>query len=76
MLGVTWLVFQPLLMLGVYSFVFSYVFEARWGTQAGSRGEFGLFLFSGIIVYSIFAQCLTEAPSLVLPAWLKGLLVR
>ena len=40
-LGVLWSLIQPLLMLMVYTFVFSIVFRARWGVETGgSRGAF------------------------------------
>jgi lipopolysaccharide transport system permease protein len=65
-LGGVWLFIQPLLMLAVYTFVFSVVFEARWGPQEGGQAHFALFLFSGIILYTIFSECVNEAPGLVL----------
>ena len=54
-------------MLGVYTFVFSTVFKARWGDleQAGSLG-FAINLFAGLITYNIFAECATQAPMLIL----------
>ena len=41
-LGVLWSFFNPLFMLAVYTFVFSVVFQARWGGGspfAGRRWE-------------------------------------
>jgi lipopolysaccharide transport system permease protein len=54
-------------MLGVYTFVFSQVFEARWGTL-GSDGPLGfaINLFAGLIVFNLFAECINRAPTLVL----------
>ncbi len=43
MLGMSWAVFEPLVQLAIYAFVFSFVFRARWGTgmaEDASRGEF------------------------------------
>jgi len=64
-LGRCWVVIQPLLLLSVYTFVFSVVFEARWGSSEASgvgRYEFALFLFSGILLFSIFSECVNAAP--------------
>ena len=66
-LGWGWSLLTPLMMLGVYTFVFSTVFKARWGDleQAGSLG-FAINLFAGLITYNIFAECATQAPTLIL----------
>ena len=36
LMGLAWSFFNPLLMLAVYTFVFSVVFGARWGTGVPS----------------------------------------
>ena len=53
-------------MLAVYTFVFSVVFRAKWGGGNGSRTEFALILFVGMIVFNLFAECFTRAPGLIL----------
>jgi lipopolysaccharide transport system permease protein len=67
-LGIFWSMFQPLLMLSVYTFVFSFVFKTRWrpGAAAESQGEFALVLFAGLMVFNLFAECINRAPGLVL----------
>lgn len=65
-LGIVWSLFNPILLLAVYTFVFSVVFKARWGADTGSKGEFAVILFAGMIVYGLFAECLNRAPTLVL----------
>jgi lipopolysaccharide transport system permease protein len=65
-LGMLWSFFNPVLMLAVYTFVFSVVFQARWGTGGGSKAEFALILFAGMLVFNLFAECITRAPSLIL----------
>ena len=67
LLGWGWSLLNPLLMLGVYTFVFSTVFKARWPDlqQAGSLG-FAINLFTGLIVFNLFAECVSKAPTLVL----------
>lgn len=65
-LGMFWSFFNPILMLGVYTFVFSVVFNARWGAGGGSKTEYALVLFAGLIVFSLFSDCVGRAPSLIL----------
>ncbi len=66
-LGLTWSFFNPLLMLAVYTFVFSIVFKARWGVEGqGSKSEFAIILFVGLIIHAFFSECLNRAPTLIL----------
>ncbi|MBK8015758.1 MAG: ABC transporter permease [Betaproteobacteria bacterium] len=65
-LGIVWSFLTPLLMLAIYTFVFSFVLKARWGAETGSKTEFALFLFAGLIVHGLFAECVVRAPSLIL----------
>lgn len=66
-LGLAWSFFNPLLMLGVYTFVFSVIFNSRWVTGAHeSRVQFALVLFVGMIVHGLFADVLNRAPGLIL----------
>ncbi len=66
LLGLFWAVLTPLLMMAVYTFVFSVVFQARWGTSTGGKAEFALLLLSGLILFTIFSDCLARAPGLML----------
>jgi lipopolysaccharide transport system permease protein len=66
-MGLAWSFFYPVLMLGVYTFVFSVVFKARWGTGGEeSKANFAIILFVGMIVHSLFAECVNRAPGLIL----------
>jgi len=65
-MGLAWSFFNPVLMLAVYTFVFSVVFKARWGGGSDSKTEFALLLFAGLIVFNLFAECFNRAPSLIL----------
>jgi lipopolysaccharide transport system permease protein len=64
--GIFWSFLNPVFMLIVYTFVFSVVFKARWSSGGDSKTEFALILFSGLIVYSFFSECVNRAPSLIL----------
>ena len=65
MLGLFWSFFNPILMLTIYTFVFSVIFKARWGSGGESRFEFALILFAGLIVFNLFAECVNRAPTLI-----------
>jgi lipopolysaccharide transport system permease protein len=67
-LGIVWSLITPILMLSVYAFVFSVVFEARWGQlgRASPPGEFALTLFAGLIPFTVFSEVVNRAPSIVL----------
>jgi len=66
-LGIIWAFIQPLLLLVVYTFVFTVVFKAKWGVIANeSRAEYALTIFCGMVIYGIFSECVARAPSLIL----------
>lgn len=65
-MGLLWSVLNPILMLAIYTFVFSVVFQARWGEVGESRGQFAVVLFAGLIVHGLFAEVLNRSPQLVL----------
>ena len=65
-LGILWSVLNPVLMLAVYTFVFSAVFQSRWSGSGEAKTEFALLLFAGLIVFNFFAECFNRAPGLVL----------
>jgi lipopolysaccharide transport system permease protein len=67
MMGLAWSFFSPVLMLVVYTLVFSGVFKARWGVPGEeSKADFAIILFTGLIVHGLFAECINRAPGLIL----------
>ncbi len=65
-IGVSWSFINPLLMLAVYTFFFSVVFQAKWGINTSqNKADFAIILFVGLIVHALFAECINRAPSLV-----------
>jgi len=66
LLGGAWALVLPLLMLCVYTFVFSVVLQGRWqGANDGGAG-FAMRVFTGMLLFGIFAECVNEAPALLL----------
>ena len=66
LLGVGWTLLNPLMMLAVYTFVFSTIFKSRWPDlqQAGPLG-FAINLFTGLIVFNLISECIGRAPTLI-----------
>lgn len=65
-MGLMWSFLNPVLMLAVYTFVFTVVFRARWGGESDSQSEFAVVLFAGMIIHGLFAECANRAPGLIL----------
>lgn len=66
-LGLVWSFVTPLLMLIVYTFVFSIIFKARWGNNLSDNSQtgFALTLFTGLIAFNVFSECVSRAPGLI-----------
>ena len=63
-LGFFWTFVNPLLLLGIYTFVFTVVLG---GTRAGARSEpYALFLFCGILPWTWFQSSLLESCSVLI----------
>ncbi|MBW6521016.1 MAG: ABC transporter permease [Desulfoarculaceae bacterium] len=63
-MGLAWSFFNPVFMLMVYTFVFSEIFNARWGGD-DSKTLFAVLLFVGLIVLNLFVEVLNRAPGLI-----------
>ena len=63
--GIFWSFINPLALLTIYTFVFSVVFEAKWGVGNESKTQFAVLLFAGMIVHGLFTETLIRAPSLM-----------
>lgn len=65
--GLAWSFFTPLVLLGIYTLVFSGVFKATWaGDTAQSTVSFAVILFTGLIAFTFVGDCLNRAPMLIL----------
>lgn len=65
--GLAWSFLHPILMLAIYTFVFSVVFKARWGVGSmDSKTQFAILVFVGMIVQGLFSEVVNRAPSLIL----------
>lgn len=70
-LGILWSLITPLFLLLIYTFVFGAIFKSKWPTPtdteaANSLAEFAIILFTGLVIFQLFADVVTRAPSVIL----------
>lgn len=66
-LGMLWALLNPLLLLVVYGFVFSYLFPPRWAATGNAADiPFAILLFAGIMIHQYMAESLMRAPTTIL----------
>lgn len=66
-LGVIWSVLNPLFMLAIFAVVFGVIFRAKFtGHPNEGPGDFALQLFAGLLMFNVFAECISRAPNLML----------
>ena len=66
-LGFTWAVLNPVLMLGIYSFIFGFVFKARV-PGASTTFSYAIWMISGFVPYLAIADGLTTTAGSVVNA--------
>ena len=66
-LGFLWSIINPILLLLIYTFIFSVVFKARWRPTDENMplGEFAITLFAGLIPFNLFSEVVNRAPTMV-----------
>lgn len=75
MFGVLWIFLSPLLMLGIFAFVFGQIFASRWPQQPDGL-PFWLTLYAGLIVFNVFADAVSRSPGSVrgYPSYVKKII--
>ena len=67
LLGITWALLTPLMMLGAYTLVFVGVFKARWpGAEEAGGLAFALNIFAGLMVFNLFSEVIGRSPNLII----------
>ncbi len=64
-LGWLWAIFGPLLMLTVYTYIFSSAIGLRSSAAAHGVANYSLQIFVGLIVFNLFAEVAYRAPALL-----------
>lgn len=73
--GVFWVFLSPLLMLGIFAFVFGEIFQSRWPDNADGL-PFWLVLYVGLLIFNVFAEAVSRAPAAVRsnPSYVKKII--
>ena len=64
-LGFAWAALTPLLMLTIYTIVFSAVFDAKWGVETDNRFAFAMALFCGLIIINMAIEVTNRSVVLI-----------
>lgn len=65
-LGLVWSFLNPLLMLGLYVFVFGYIFGGSFGVIAHeTRVDYALGIFLGLTFFGLIAEVVSMAPLII-----------
>lgn len=64
-LGFFWALLTPFFMLVMYTFIFSFIFKAKWNIEFDSKFSFSIILFSGLMVFNIFSDSISRASGLI-----------
>lgn len=68
-LGFLWSFVHPLMLLGVYTFVFTYVFQPARGDDVD---PYALYLFCGLLPWTWFSSGLSRAPTANTRGWSRS----
>jgi lipopolysaccharide transport system permease protein len=64
-IGILWSFITPLMMLIIYTFVFSVVFKAKWNVDTESQTSFSIVLFVGLIIHNFFSEVVNKSPAVI-----------
>lgn len=64
-LGMLWSIIVPILMLIIYTFVFSEIFQAKWGANTSDKYEFALVLFCGLSAFNMVSEVMNRSAYLI-----------
>lgn len=65
--GSLWSILNPLLMLVIFTFVFTNIFKSRWGVAVDTGSiSYSVILFAGLIVFNLFSECFGKAPNIII----------
>lgn len=64
-LGMLWSFLVPIMMLMIYTFVFSEVFQAKWDIDTDDKYQFALVLFCGLSAFTMVGEVMNRSTALI-----------
>lgn len=64
-LGMLWAIIVPMLMIVIYTFVFSIVFRPQWISEQGSRFEFALMMYCGLVAFNMLSDVIGRSSGII-----------
>jgi len=64
-LGILWSIIVPILMLIIYTFVFSEIFQAKWDIDTSDKYQFALVLFCGLSAFNLVGEVMNRSTVLI-----------
>lgn len=62
--GMLWAILHPLMMLVIYTVIFSQVFKSKVpGREEQNSVDFALFIYSALLVFNMFSECVSRSAS-------------
>jgi lipopolysaccharide transport system permease protein len=63
-LGIAWAVLTPIVMIGIFTFIFAGIFGARFGAS-DSHWDYALYLFCGLLPWSMFQESVQQSATTI-----------
>ncbi|AWN75765.1 ABC transporter permease [Legionella anisa] len=63
--GILWLILAPLLMLGLYTLVFSVFMHIQWPGVTNNL-MYSLLIYVGLIILNFFSECMNRSPIMII----------
>jgi len=63
-LGIAWAVLTPVVMIGIFTFIFAGIFGARFGAN-DSHWDYALYLFCGLLPWSMVQESLQQSANTI-----------
>lgn len=64
-LGIFWSFCTPLFMLGLYTFFFRFVFNAKWPDVGDTTADYAVMLFAGLVVHAMAADMIGRSAGVI-----------
>jgi lipopolysaccharide transport system permease protein len=66
-LGLLWSFLNPLLMLGLYVFVFGFIFDGKFGVIANeTRADYAIGIFFGLTLFGFIGEVMAVSPTIII----------